>query len=152
MVAAGMGYSNAELQKRTPKLTFSPANAVLWAEIPVRDIERSIAFYNEVFGFGLTRQEGGRNPISFIQTSPQEGVSAHFYPGTPARDGSGPTVHLAVPDALEKASARFEAAGGTLKSPIIDIPAGRTQLPNGRFCYAIDPDGNSIALFESEIK
>ena len=133
-------------------MTFSPANAVLWTEIPVRDIDRSIAFYNKVFGYGLTRQEGGRNPISFIQTDPQEGVSGHLYPGTPAQDGSGPTVHLAVPDVLEKASERLEAAGGTQMSPIIDIPAGQTQLPNGRFCYAIDPDGNSIALFEPDTK
>ncbi len=131
-------------------MTFSPGNSVIWTEIPVRDFDRSMKFYNDVFDYGLTRQDGGRNPISFIPTDPQEGVSGHFYPGTPANDGSGPTIHLMVPDTLEKAAARFEAAGGTIKSPIIDIPAGRSQLPNGRFQYAVDPDGNSIALFEPE--
>ena len=131
-------------------MSFSPVHSVIWMEIPVRDIERSIDFYNEVFGYGLTRQEGGRNPISFIQTDPKEGISGHLYPGKPAIDESGPTIHLKVPDALEDASARFEAAGGTLKSPIIDIPEGRSQLPNGRFQYALDPDGNSIAMFETK--
>ena len=55
-------------------MTFSLANSVIWTEISVGDIDRSISFYNEVFGYDLTRQEGGRNPISFIPTDPQEGI------------------------------------------------------------------------------
>jgi len=131
-------------------MTFSPANSIIWVEIPVGDFDRSVTFYNNVFGYGLTRQDGGRNPISFIPTDPTEGVSGHFYPGTPAIDNSGPTIHLVVPDSLEASAERFEAEGGLLVSPIINIPAGRSQLPNGRFQYALDLDGNSIALFEPE--
>ena len=133
-------------------MTFSPANSVLWVEIPVSDFARGVAFYDDVFGYGLTRQDGGRNPISFIPTNPKEGISGHLYPGTPSIDRSGPTIHLMVPDDLEKTAKRFEAAGGSLISAIIDIPAGRSQLPNGRFQYALDPDGNSIALFEPSSK
>ena len=36
---------------------------------------------------------------------------------------------------------RVKQAGGTVVSPII-------QIPPGRFFYATDPDGNSIGLFE----
>ena len=42
----------------------------------------------------------------------------------------------------EAAMARVAPAGGEIVSPVIDIPPGR-------FAYALHPDGNSIALFES---
>ena len=68
-------------------------------------------------------------------------VGGHIYPGTPARE-NGPTLHFAVPDTLEAASSRCWEAGGTVKGDPIAIPAGRFQ-------YALDPDGNSIGLFEA---
>ena len=36
-------------------MTQSPANALVWGDIPVRDLDRASAFYADVLGFDLTR-------------------------------------------------------------------------------------------------
>ena len=73
-------------------------------------------------------------------TSNPTGVAGHLYPGKPAPDGTGPTIHLACPDTLEEALERVTKAGGRVVSDPISIPAGR-------FAYCLDPDGNSIGVF-----
>lgn len=112
---------------------------VVWTEIPVTDLDKASAFYREVFGYEMKLDATGPNPMA-VFSSDMSGVGGHLYPGTPATD-NGPTIHLAVPDTLEAASKRCEAAGGSVVSPAVIIPPGR-------FAYAKDPDGNSIGLFE----
>ena len=114
--------------------------AVAWTEIPVTDIEKSVAFYNDVFGFDATIDTSGPNPMAMFG-SDGNAIGGHLYPGKPATD-SGHTIHLYVPDALETTMKRCEAAGGKIVSPIITIPSGR-------FAYAKDLDGNSLGLFEA---
>ncbi len=118
----------------------SPEHFTVWTEIPVTDIDRAIAFYNTVFDTEMKKDETGPNPMAMFPTSTPGGVAGHLYPGKPATDGSGPTVHLASPDKLEDALERVKAAGGQVLSEPIAIPAGR-------FAYCQDPDGNSIGLF-----
>ncbi|KJZ19572.1 VOC family protein [Loktanella sp. S4079] len=115
-------------------------NAVVWTEIPVTDMEKSVAFYNEVFEFGATIDNSGPNPMAMFGGT-ENAVGGHLYPGKPAPDG-GNTVHLNVPDGLEAAMKRCETAGGQIVSPIVTIPPGR-------FAYAKDLDGNSLGLFEA---
>ena len=122
----------------------APDNTVVWFELPVRDMSKAVAFYNAVFDSGLTIDTSGPNPMAIFPTRggmTGPGVSGHLYPGTPSRDGSGPTVHLLVPGRLEDAIDRCTANGGEILGPTIEIPPGR-------FAYAKDPDGNSIGLFE----
>ena len=113
---------------------------IVWGEIPVTDMEKSVAFYNKVFGYEMEIDTSGPNPMAtlggLINTA-----GAHLYPGKPAADG-GNTIHLGLPDSLEAGMARCEEAGGQVVSPPIPIPAGR-------FVYAKDLDGNSIGLFEA---
>ena len=116
-------------------------HAVVWAEIPVTDMDRSKSFYETVLGCEMRLEESGPNPILMFPTNDEiGGVAGHIYPGKPS-PGAGPTVHFAVPDTVEAASERVKEAGGTTLPGIIDIPAGR-------FGYAVDPDGNSIGLFQ----
>lgn len=130
------------LKQRMIPMTVSPANTVAWMEIPVRDMDRGMAFYSKVFDFELTKDETGPNPLAMLPTEVMEkGVSGHLYPGEPAQPGHGPTIHLFVPDTLEATAERFAKAGGTIVSDPVAIPPGRFQ-------YGQDPDGNSIGLFE----
>lgn len=121
--------------------TPAPADAavLVWCEIPVTDMARAMDFYSDVFKYELTLDETGPNPMANFPMA--SGAAGHLYPGTPAGDGRGNTVHLAVPDKLEDAIARVDPAGGKTMGPIITIPPGR-------FAYATDPDGNSLGLFE----
>ena len=113
---------------------------VVWSEIPVTDLNKAMEFYADVFGWTLSVDDTGPNPMANF-TSDLNSVAGHLYPGKPAVDGNGPTLHLAVPGTLEDAINRCTAAGGKVVSPAITIPPGR-------FAYALDPDGNSLGLFE----
>jgi uncharacterized protein len=117
-----------------------PKDALIWAEIPVTDMDRARVFYEAVFGWEMVEESGGPNPMLMF-TVDQGGRGGHLYPGTPATDGAGPTVHLAVPDTVEAALDRVAQAGGRALREVI-------PLPIGRFAYSVDPDGNSIGLFE----
>ncbi len=116
-------------------------HTVVWAEIPVTDMDRAMGFYAELLQAELTRNEQGPNPIADLPRGGDDGVGGHLYPGRPAPAGTGNTIHLAAPGKLEAIMDRVRAAGGEVVSDAISIPVGR-------FCYALDPDGNSIGLFE----
>lgn len=113
---------------------------IVWNEIPVTDLEASVEFYNAVFGWDMTIDTSGPNPMADLggRTDVSGG---HLYPGKPASN-NGPTVHFGVEDSLEATAERCRAAGGT----VIGEPI---PLPTGRFIYAEDLDGNSIGLFET---
>lgn len=114
--------------------------AVCWSEIPVRDLDIAITFYNTVFDWNMKPDTSGPTPTAFFGGS-METAGGNLYVGEPGTDGKGSTVHMIVPDTVEKASERCISAGGKINGDIIDIPPGR-------FVYAVDPDGNSVGLFE----
>ena len=121
-------------------MSFQPDNFTVWIELPVTDLDKSIAFYNDVFMTELNKVEDmGPNPIAMFP-SKEDGVAGHLYPGKPPANGEGPTVHLACPDGLEQTMERFARAGG-------EILCDPIEIPSGRFVYGTDPDGNSIGLF-----
>lgn len=122
-------------------MPYTPDNAVVWTEIPVRDLDAAVAFYNAVFDSGLEIENGGPNDVAFFKTSEPNGVAGHLYPGAPAAPGTGSTIHLQVPDTIEAALERVEKAGGSVQPGIL-------PLPSGRFAYARDLDGNSIGLYQ----
>jgi predicted enzyme related to lactoylglutathione lyase len=113
---------------------------MVWGEIPVTDMDKAVAFYSDVFGYEMTIDTTGPNPMALLGGS-MNSAGGHLYPGTPAPDG-GNTIHLGLPGSLEDGMARCQAAGGQVVSLPITIPAGR-------FAYAKDLDGNSIGLFEA---
>jgi predicted enzyme related to lactoylglutathione lyase len=114
----------------------------VWTEIPVTDIDAAIAFYGKVFKWDLSVDQTGPMPMANF-TSDMTVCRGHLYPGAPAKDGHGPTIHLMVPDSLEAATDRLLAAGG-------QVVMGPVSIPVGRFTKCVDPDGNSIGLFEAK--
>ena len=120
----------------------APQHAVVWTEIPVSDLDKAMDFYGAVFQCDLSKDDAGPNQIAMFPTADGMGVAGHLYPGTPAKEGSGPTVHFTVTDSLAQARERVRSAGGSAHDLEIAIPAGA-------FCYASDPDGNSLGLFKA---
>lgn len=124
-------------------MSYLPENALVWAELPVSDLEKAIKYYSEVTGCAFERDDSGPNPIAVMKAQ-DKGVALHLYPGQPAKDGRGPTLHLSCAGTLEDTLLRVRDADGEVLSPIIDIPPGR-------FFYTKDPDGNSVGFFERNV-
>lgn len=122
-------------------MTFAPEHFTVWTEIPVSNLEKGMAFFDAVFQIRLEKMAMGPNETAMLPTKDGKGVAGHIYEGKPAGDGTGPTVHFAVPDTLEASMERVKSAGGSVISEPI-------PLPDGRFAYCLDPDGNSIGLFQ----
>lgn len=114
----------------------------VWFEIPVTDLDRSQAFYEAVLGIKMlpTSDPSAPNPMVWFNDPASPVTSGHLYPGKPAAAGTGNTIHMLATDPLETVMERVGSAGGSVVSPVIDIPAGR-------FVYILDPDGNSIGFF-----
>lgn len=115
----------------------------VWTEIPVTDLDSAIIFYNKVFSWTMTKEDAGPNKVANFSAN-MAGPHGHLYPGTPAKPGTGPTIHLAVPDTLDATTERLGANGGK-------VLMGPIEIPVGRFTYCEDPDGNSIGLFETKV-
>lgn len=122
-------------------MTFQPQHFMVWAEIPVTDMQQSIEYYETVLQTKLVLTEDGGKPMAtFVTAAERTGVAGHLTPGKPAKDGSGPTIHLNCPETLEDTLARVKQAGGEVVSDIVTIPPGR-------FFISRDLDGNSIGFF-----
>lgn len=113
-------------------------STVIWTEIPVTELARGTAFYEEVFGWTLTQMQMGPDKVAAFGSG---GVGGNLVEG-PSGMGAGNVVHLAVPDTVEAALSRAQKAGARAETDVITIPSGRYALIR-------DPDGNRIGLFEA---
>jgi predicted enzyme related to lactoylglutathione lyase len=115
------------------------ANAVTWFEIPVSDLTRATAFYEEVLGVSLRPlDEGGFKMAWFPQVQGGAGSSGGLVEGrTPGKAGT--LVYLTVPD-IDAALARIEACGGKVVLP-------KAGGDFGAIAHFEDSEGNLVALY-----
>ena len=64
---------------------------VVRAEIPVSDMDASIAFYNAVFEYNMTINTEGQNPTAWFPSQDSPSAHGHIYPGKAAAAGHGLT-------------------------------------------------------------
>ena len=119
-----------------------PENAIVWFEMPVTNLAKSKTFYETVLADEMMDQDMGPNMTVVFPKSKKSSIAGHLYVGKPSAMGTGNTIHLASPTPLESSLERVKSAGGQVVSDIIVIP-------DGRFAYCTDLDGNSFGLFEA---
>ena len=114
---------------------------MVWVDIPVRDLDRAIAFYSAVLGSAVTRQ-GGEGFVFGLLPHVEDSVSGCLYlPGTDnAPSLTGPLVYLNADGRLGAAVAAVEAQGGKVVQPA--HPIG----PHGWRVIVVDSEGNRVAL------
>jgi predicted enzyme related to lactoylglutathione lyase len=119
------------------------APVITWFEIPARDYEAAIGFYEAVVGTTLRRErsEVMGEFAMFPADSPAQatGCVARAVDMMPA--AAGTIVYLWVGDTLAPALARAEARGARIAYAPTDLPDGI-----GRVAQIIDPEGNRVGL------
>ena len=90
-------------------------NVIVWADIPVVDIQRAMKFYEHVTGRPVMGMPGAETEVALLAAPEGETnvVSADLYTrGTPSHDG--PTVYLGSDGDIDGMAARVVEAGGTI--------------------------------------
>ena len=116
-------------------------NPVIWFEIPVNDLQRAKAFYQNVFGFEFRLDEMGPWKMAFFPM--EDGVvgtggalvQAEGY--TPALTGT--VVYFTVAD-IEATLERVKASGGEVLTPKMSIGE------YGFIGHFRDTEGNRVAV------
>lgn len=120
------------------------SNPVFHFEIPVTDIERAVAFYEDVLGLKLNRQTVDGHPMAFFpRDDDQPGASGALASGDtykPSHDGS--LIYFDVAD-IDAVLARAQTRGSC-------ILYEKTELGEvGYVAEFEDSEGNRIALTQA---
>ena len=117
-------------------------HAVNWFEIPVRDLDRAQAFYEQLLGLTLKREAMGPEQMAIL---PGDGDAVHgclnLGAEAVAPSSAGTRVYLNAEPSLDAALARVAAAGGRVTTPKVVLPDGM-----GCFAHVADTEGNVVGL------
>lgn len=115
----------------------TPTNGkICYIEMPATDIQRSAAFYHDIFGWRIRQRGDGRT--AFDDTTGE--VSGAWVPGRPPATTPGLMVYIMVDD-IRASIAAIAARGGEIVQP---LGADAPEL-TARFR---DPGGNVIGLYQ----
>jgi predicted enzyme related to lactoylglutathione lyase len=108
--------------------------------LPARDVDRAAAFYREVFGFSFESYPD--SPVPYRVAAPDGpggvGISAAITARTEVVRAPVPTIEV---DDIDAALVQVVMHGGQQAQV-------RELADIGRFAYAIDSEGNVIALLQ----
>jgi uncharacterized protein len=105
--------------------------------LPAANVERAVAFYRDVFGWSFTSLSDGSVPY-FHATAEGAGIEAAITARTQIVANPVPTIEV---EDIDNTLARLSMCGGQQAS-VSEIPG------IGRFAYARDSEGNTIALLQ----
>ena len=122
-----------------------PFNAINWFEIPTRDMDRAVAFYEATVGRPLKREVFGGLPHAIFPSRCAPGADMsvagalvtgpHLTPGA-----AGTVIYLDCKDGVAATLARATAAGAKVVLPHMGIGE------NGFIAIVDDLDGNRVGL------
>jgi uncharacterized protein len=116
-------------------------SALTWFDIPVLDIQRARAFYENVLQVKLNEQSDAGDPI-LIFPHPQESIGGALIRRAERQPATGGTmVYLRVEGAVSAAEDRVSQAGGAVIVPKMRIP----NVP-GEIFVMKDTEGNTIGV------
>jgi uncharacterized protein len=121
-------------------VTAAESPLLAWFEIPARDLDRAIRFYEAVFGKPLQRDwVDGYEMAMFAGTDGPEGALVKGDVYVPGK--AGPILYFRVTD-IDATLGRADAAGGHRLYPKKDVG------PPGWVAEFEDSEGNRIALLQ----
>ncbi|HEX2621216.1 MAG TPA: VOC family protein [Phototrophicaceae bacterium] len=117
---------------------------VLWVEIPVKNLERAMKFYETVFDLAPMEviDEGIRRHATLNPGGSETGgsinLTQNFEPGN-----KGVLVYLNLTEELSGHLEKVVAVGGK-------IVEGKTTMGAGFYAIVLDSEGNQLALYSSK--
>ena len=114
--------------------------------LTVKDLQKSIAWYQNVVGFGLERtyEFNGKVAMASMKAGDVR-INLNQDDGAKGWDrikGLGFSINIWTPEDVDGIANRIKASGGTLDAEPVDAPWG------ARFFRLTDPDGYKLALLK----
>ncbi len=116
------------------------ANQIVWADIPVKDLDRAIRFYSAVLGAPVEKEEFPGMTIGILPHQEGEVGGCLFKSEEEAPSSKGPLLYLNANGRLDQAIAAVGANGGKIVKPKHQIG------PYGSRAVIQDSEGNRVAL------
>ena len=117
-------------------------NPLRWFEIPTTDLDRAVAFYQNIFAIELRRETCGDIAMAiFPYAEPYPGGALVAMPQLEPRD-NGTLIYLDGGADLNVVLARIPAAGGQVVMEKTDI--GKDI---GHIALFIDSEGNRVGVY-----
>jgi predicted enzyme related to lactoylglutathione lyase len=114
-----------------------------WFEIPARDLERAVRFYESVLGATLARGDMGPMRLAVFPHEKPAPTGAVVKAEGYEPSAAGSVVYLNVHD-IRPVLTRVEKAGGAVLLPLTELPEGM-----GVFAQIRDTEGNRVGLFSA---
>ena len=115
---------------------------VVHFEIPADDPARAVSFYEEVFGWTMTKWEGP-SEYWLISTGPEgePGIDGGLAKRATPETGTENTIDV---DSVDDFVAKIEANGGKILRPKSAVPGV------GWLAYCQDTEGNTFGIMQSD--
>jgi predicted enzyme related to lactoylglutathione lyase len=116
------------------------SNAIVWCDIPVKDLDRAIKFYSDVLGQKVSKETFGEMSFGLLPHV-GESVGGCLVVSDEAKPcADGPMIYLNCGGRLDAAIATVGKNGGKILQPKHQIG------PHGFRAVILDSEGNRIAL------
>ncbi|HSE35047.1 MAG TPA: VOC family protein [Candidatus Paceibacterota bacterium] len=127
-------------------------NRVVHFEIQADDLERAKKFYEDVFGWEITKWEGGAMEYWMVLTAPmgstEPGISGGLLkrpcPAPALEQGTNAFVCTVQVDDFDAIAKKIEAASGKVAMPKFALPGMAWQG------YFIDTEGNTFGIHQPD--
>jgi len=117
-------------------------NLMVWADIPVTDLDRAAAFYAAVLALKVSKESFGGSAFGLLEHS--DGNGGCLVPQPEEVSAVGMLVYFNVDGRIRDAVAKVPAMGGQVLKPV--HPIG----PHGFRAIVLDSEGNRLALHATQ--
>lgn len=116
-------------------------NSINWFEIPSRNIDKAVSFYEQTLGVKLLREVFGGEPHAmFPVEKTQDSVTGALVSTDRLTPGAGVIIYLHAPDGVKACLSRAKTAGAKEVTPHTAIGE------HGFIAVVADLEGNHVGL------
>lgn len=116
-------------------------NSINWFEIPARDMDKAVAFYEKTLGVKLQREVYGGEPHAIFPVEKEtNSVTGALVSAQRLTPGAGVLIYLNAADGVKATLARAKAAGAKEVAPHTAIGE------HGFIAVIADLEGNQVGL------